>query len=407
MPERGKARLAAARRVKLQGRLTKADEWGASEKEHAAAAQGPARSAGADGKARGGDGRQEDGRDRGDWPDRGRQENSWEKDAGADGGRKDGARSAGGGCEDGSRRGGWLREVESPPAGERLDVGTTRVLAKSRSYVQALIEQGFVRVNGTSRKANYRIREGDHLSVFIPEVKELAAEAEDIRLDIVYEDEELLVVNKPQGMVVHPAPGAWSGTLVNALLYHCRHLSGINGVLRPGIVHRIDKDTSGLLVVAKTDRAHRGLAAQIKEHSMTRRYQAIVHGLLTEAEGTIDAPIGRDPKQRKRMAVRFTNSKSALTHYAVLRRWRQYTEVEARLETGRTHQIRVHMAYIGHPVLGDLLYGPKHNPMRLAGQMLHARLLGFRHPVSGDWLEFEAPLPEYFLEVRARLSQGE
>ncbi|KLU60493.1 ribosomal large subunit pseudouridine synthase D [Peptococcaceae bacterium CEB3] len=349
MPERGKLRLAAARRVKMP-----------------------------------------DGR---------------EKSGGLDGGRQDSGRWANGRAKDGSQDGGrWEGEVELPPAGERLDVGLTHVLAKSRSYVQTLIEQGFVQVNGTSRKANYRIREGDQLRVFIPEAKELAVEAENIPLAIVYEDEELLVVNKPQGMVVHPAPGAWSGTLVNALLYHCRHLSGINGVLRPGIVHRIDKDTSGLLVVAKTDRAHQGLAAQIKEHSMARRYQAIVHGLLTEAEGTIDAPIGRDPKERKRMAVRFVNSKPALTHYAVLRRWREYTEVEARLETGRTHQIRVHMAYIGHPVLGDLLYGPKHNPMHLMGQMLHARLLGFRHPVSGDWLEFEAPLPERFLEVRARLS---
>lgn len=299
----------------------------------------------------------------------------------------------------------WLRETKvlGLSAGIRLDVGICRELGKSRSFVQNLIEDGLVLVNGKTQKSNYKVRTDDVIQVEIPEPKELSVAPEAIQLDIVYEDSDLLVVNKPQGMVVHPAPGAWTGTLVNALLYHCQNLSGINGVLRPGIVHRIDKDTSGLLVVAKNDQAHQGLAAQIKEHSMSRQYSAIVHGILAEPSGTVDAPIGRDHSDRKKMAVTFQNSKSAVTHYTVISRFNAYTFIEVKLETGRTHQIRVHMAYIGHPVLGDPLYASKRNPFNLSGQMLHAGKLGFIHPRQGNWLEFEAPVPALFQEVIAQL----
>lgn len=290
------------------------------------------------------------------------------------------------------------RTVELPE-GIRLDVGVTEVVGKSRSFVQNLIEEGQVLVNGAIKKSNYKIRLGDQVTVELPPPKELQVEAEDILLEIVYEDEDLLVVNKPQGMVVHPAPGAWTGTMVNALLYHCRNLSGINGVLRPGIVHRIDKDTSGLLVVAKNDLAHHGLAEQIKAHSMARHYLAIVHGVLFEPSGTVDAPIGRDPQDRKKMAVVFQNSKPAVTHYEVLERFKDFTSVKARLETGRTHQIRVHMNYLKHPVLGDPLYGPKRNPFDLNGQMLHAERLGFNHPRTGEYLEFSVAPSELFLRV--------
>lgn len=289
------------------------------------------------------------------------------------------------------------------PEGVRLDVGVTEVIGKTRSFVQNLIEEGFVRVNGEPRKSNYKIHPGDRVRVVIPPPQELQLEAENIPLDIVYEDEDLLVVNKPQGMVVHPAPGSWQGTLVHALLYHCRHLSGINGVLRPGIVHRIDKDTSGLLVVAKNDGSHQGLAAQIKAHSMARQYIAIVHGVVLETTGTIDAPIGRDVSERKKMAVTFQHSKPAVTHYHVLERFRAFTYLRAKLETGRTHQIRVHMAYLKHPVLGDPLYGPKRNPFGVEGQMLHAEHLGFVHPRTGEWLEFTTQPPERFNEVLHQL----
>lgn len=287
--------------------------------------------------------------------------------------------------------------VGTAEEGSRLDVFVTGSLGdKTRSFVQKLIDNGRVTVDGRQVKANFRLNSGDTVSVLVPAPKELAVAAENIPLNIVYEDEYLLVVNKPQGMVVHPAAGNSHGTLVNALLYHCTDLSGINGVLRPGIVHRIDKDTSGLLVVAKTDQAHFGLAQQLQAHSMTRKYLAVVHGMMPEAGGTIDAPIGRDPKDRKRMAVEYKHSKSAVTHYQVLERFKQFTYVECRLETGRTHQIRVHMAYIDHPVAGDPVYGPRKSRLPLAGQALHAATLGFIHPIRQEYLEFNAPLPGYF-----------
>ncbi len=295
------------------------------------------------------------------------------------------------------------RSLELEP-GMRMDVGVTEALAKSRSFVQNLISEGHVSVNGEIKKANYKIRLGDQVQVEIPEPRSLEVLPEHIPLDIVFEDEDLLVVNKVQGMVVHPAPGAWTGTLVNALLYHCKNLSGINGVLRPGIVHRIDKDTSGLLVVAKSDLAHGNLSEQLKEHSTARKYRAIVHGLLQEPSGTVNAPIGRDPSERKQMAVTFQNSKNAVTHYTVLERFREFSYVEVQLETGRTHQIRVHMAYIGHPVLGDPVYGPKRNRFNLSGQMLHAAEIGFIHPRNGNWLEFTADLPERFKDILAKLN---
>lgn len=289
------------------------------------------------------------------------------------------------------------------PEGIRLDVGVTEVMGKSRSCVQGIIAQEYVRVNGLAKKANYKVRQGDLIEVTIPAPRESTAEPENIPLEILYEDEDVLVVNKPQGMVVHPAPGAWKGTMVNALLYHCHNLSGINGVLRPGIVHRIDKDTSGILVVAKNDVAHEGLAAQLKAHTMERKYLALVHGVVLEPSGTVDAPIGRDPSDRKRMAVVMHHSKSAVTHYTVLERFRELSFLEVRLETGRTHQIRVHMLYVKHPVLGDPVYGPKRNLYGLKGQMLHAAHLGFEHPRSRTWMKFDAPVPKVFAALLEKL----
>ena len=303
-----------------------------------------------------------------------------------------------------SMEGSEIRYLELP-LGMRLDVGVTENIAHSRAFVQQLIDEGLVLVNGVSKKANYKVRAGDRIEVKIPPPRKVGVLPEAIPLDIVFEDADILVVNKRAGMVVHPAPGAWSGTLVNALLAHCTNLSGINGVLRPGIVHRIDKDTSGLLVVAKNDLAHKGLAQQIKEHSITRRYQAIVHGVMEEPSGTVKAPIGRDPGARKRMAVVMRNGKPAVTHYRVLERFSEYTWIEANLETGRTHQIRVHMAYIKHPVLGDSLYGPKRNPFAATGQLLHALHLGLRHPRTGERLEFAAPLPAHFEQILQHLRQ--
>ncbi len=267
----------------------------------------------------------------------------------------------------------------------------------SRSYIQKCIKENHVLVNQKPQKASYRLKVDDEIVFSIPEAVEPAIEAEDIPLAVLYEDEDVLVVNKPKGMVVHPAPGHYSGTLVNAVLYHCRGcLSGINGVMRPGIVHRIDQDTTGSLIVCKNDHAHKLIAAQLKEHTITRRYRAIVHGVLLQDSGVIDAPIGRDPKDRKRMAVNEQNGKPAVTHYTVLQRFREYTYIECRLETGRTHQIRVHLASTGHPLLGDTVYCSRKEPYRLEGQALHAMVIGFTHPTDGRYVEVTAPLPAYF-----------
>jgi len=275
----------------------------------------------------------------------------------------------------------------------------------TRSAAQNLLKEGLVSVNGTPVGKSYKVKVGDTVSWTVPDPEPLEAVPQDIPLDIVYEDDDLLVVNKPRGMVVHPAPGNPDGTLVNALLYHCQgNLSGINGVIRPGIVHRIDKDTSGLLIVAKNDLAHQNLAAQIQDHSFTREYRAVVHGNLKEESGTVDAPIGRSSNDRKKMAVTDKNSRNAVTHWEVLDRYPGYTYLKLRLETGRTHQIRVHMAYIGHPVAGDPVYGPKNTPKELHGQCLHAGLIGFQHPRTGEYLEFQAELPEYFQTFLRKLS---
>lgn len=289
--------------------------------------------------------------------------------------------------------------------GERLDKWLSgAVPGLSRSYIQKCIKQEQVFVNGKPQKANYRLRVDDEAVFQIPEAAEPVIEAEDIPLSILYEDKDVLVVDKPKGMVVHPAPGHYTGTLVNAVLYHCRgELSGINGVLRPGIVHRIDKDTTGSLIVCKNDHAHRAIAAQLKEHTLNRSYRAIVHGVLPKDEGTVDAPIGRDERDRLKMAVNEKNGKEAVTHYRVLSRFREYTYIECRLETGRTHQIRVHMASIGHPLLGDEVYGAKKSPFHLNGQTLHAYTLGFLHPTSGAYVEVTAPLPAYFMNILDRL----
>ena len=268
----------------------------------------------------------------------------------------------------------------------------------TRSAVQRLIEDGNVTVNGVIVAKNYKCKAGDNVEIFVPDAKPLEATAQNIALDIVYEDNDLLVVNKPKGMVVHPANGNPDGTLVNALLYHCgESLSGINGVIRPGIVHRIDKDTSGLLIVAKSDKAHIGLAEQIKEHSFSRAYETVVYGNIKEDKFTVCQPIGRDSRDRKKMAVTPKNSKKAVTHFAVIKRYGEFTHLRCTLETGRTHQIRVHCAYIGHPVAGDSVYGPKKVIERLHGQCLHAKHIGFVHPITNEYLEFESELPEYFV----------
>lgn len=271
----------------------------------------------------------------------------------------------------------------------------------SRTYIQKLIKEGCVLVGGVPVKANYRVKAEDLLKVSVPEAAEPDIRPENIPLDILYEDSDVLVVNKPKGMVVHPAPGHYEGTLVNALLYYCKDsLSGINGILRPGIVHRIDRDTTGSLLVCKNDFSHAAIAQQLKEHSITRRYVAIVHGVCREDEGTINAPIGRHPTDRKKMAVIKSGGKEAITHYRVLERFRDYTYIECRLETGRTHQIRVHMASLGHPLLGDQVYAPgRRSPFSLQGQTLHAQVLGFVHPRSGTYIETMAPLPDYFSKL--------
>ncbi len=296
--------------------------------------------------------------------------------------------------------------VSGEHEGTRLDIFISSLSPDlTRTRVQKLIGEGEARVNGKPSKSNYKVRKGDRVAVTVPEPEMLEVKAQEIPLDIVYEDQDLIVVNKPQGMVVHPAAGNYSGTLVNALLEHCDDLSGINGVIRPGIVHRIDKDTSGLLVAAKNDRTHLHLAKQIKEHTVARKYIALVHGNITEPAGIIDAPIGRNPRDRKKMAVITRNSKPAVTRYRVLERFGDYTLVECTLETGRTHQIRVHMTYLGHPVVGDPVYGLGKNPLGMAGQALHAFLLGFIHPTTGKYMEFEVDLPRYFQELIAKLRE--
>lgn len=274
----------------------------------------------------------------------------------------------------------------------------------SRSYIQKLIKDDLVTVDLKPVKANYKVKEGERVEVALPEPVSLDIEPQNIPLDIVYEDEDVLLVNKPKDMVVHPSAGHLDGTLVNALLYHCKDsLSSINGVMRPGIVHRIDKDTTGLLIVCKNDKAHNCIAEQLKVHSITRRYQAIVWNNLTEDEGKIDAPIGRHPIDRKKMAINYKNGKPAVTHYKVLERFGKYTYIECELETGRTHQIRVHMTSIGHPLIGDPVYGPDRQPFKTQGQVLHAKVFGFIHPTTGKYMEFEVPLPEYFQDILEKL----
>lgn len=289
-------------------------------------------------------------------------------------------------------------QVDETYMDERLDKFLSAMLPdQSRSYLQKIIKDGNVLVNGEPKKSSYRLEDGDEVTADLPELKSPDIEPENIPLDILYEDDSILMVNKPKGMVVHPSAGHYTGTLVNAVLWHCQgQLSGINGVSRPGIVHRIDKDTTGVLVVCKNDAAHNAVAAQLKEHSITRKYRTIVHGVIKEDEGTVDAPIGRHPTERKKMASGVKNGKRAVTHYRVLERFQGYTYVECQLETGRTHQIRVHMASIHHPLLGDTVYGPAKDSHHLEGQTLHAMVLGLIHPVTGEYLEVEAPLPEYF-----------
>ncbi len=297
------------------------------------------------------------------------------------------------------------QRLECQQSGVRLDKFLADAeIGLSRSTAVSLIEAGNVTVNGKLSEKKQKLLPGDEVLVNIPDPVPYEAKAENIPLDIVYEDSDLLVVNKPKGMVVHPAAGHYEGTLVNALLYHCGNsLSGINGVLRPGIVHRIDKDTSGLLMVAKNDVAHAGLAEQIKNHSFTREYRTVVFGSLKDNEGVVDAPIGRHPVDRKKMCVTEKNSKNAVTHYRVLERYKGYTYVLCRLETGRTHQIRVHMAYLGHPVAGDPVYGVKNEKVNFEGQCLHAAKIGFVHPVSGKYMEFSSELPVYFQTFLTKL----
>ena len=288
--------------------------------------------------------------------------------------------------------------VSETDEGKRADVFLSENMTSvSRSYIQKCFKDGAVMLNGAVIKANRKLKTDEEIYITLPDTEELSIEAEDIPLDIIYEDDDILVVNKPKGMVVHPAAGHYEGTLVNALMYHCGDsLSGINGVMRPGIVHRIDKDTTGALVVCKSDIAHRGLSEQLAVHSINRRYRAIVHGTFRDNEFTIDAPIGRHKTDRKKMAV-IPNGKRAVTDVKVLEELKGYTYIECTLHTGRTHQIRVHMAHIGHPILGDTVYGPKKCAVKLCdGQTLHAYMIGFVHPIKNEYMEFYAPLPQYF-----------
>ena len=293
--------------------------------------------------------------------------------------------------------------IEEENVGKRLDLFISENdVDMSRSFVQGIIEKQQVKVNGQIRKSNYKLKVGDRVQVELAEPVELQVEAEDIPLDIIYEDSDVIVINKSQDMVVHPAPGNYTGTLVNGLLYHCKDLSGINGVIRPGIVHRIDKDTSGVLVVAKNDKSHNSLAMQLKDHSMKRTYYAIVEGIVKEEEGTVRTNIGRHPIERIKMAV-VKDGKEAITNYKVLERFKSNTLVECRLETGRTHQIRVHMAHLHHPLIGDQVYGYKKQKFKLQGQALHAKNLGFIHPTTGEYMEFDSQLPEYFQDILDKL----
>ncbi|SHH44680.1 23S rRNA pseudouridine1911/1915/1917 synthase [Clostridium collagenovorans DSM 3089] len=295
--------------------------------------------------------------------------------------------------------------VEHENSGTRIDSFLSdKVEDKSRSYFQGLIEEGNVLVNDNVKKSNYKLKENDKIEVMFPEATELEVIAQDIPLDIIYEDSDVIVINKPQDMVVHPAPGNYEGTLVNGLLFHCKDLSGINGIIRPGIVHRIDKDTSGVLVIAKNDNSHNKLSEQLKDHSMTRTYYALVEGKIKNDNGIVDMPLGRNPKDRLKMAI-VKDGKRAVTHYEVLERYESCTLVKCNLETGRTHQIRVHMAYIGHPLVGDKIYGYKKQRFKLQGQMLHAKKLGFTHPKSNEYVEFESELPKYFKDVLKKLEK--
>ena len=290
-------------------------------------------------------------------------------------------------------------EIDKEDENVRLDVYLAKMLeGKSRSHIQEIIQNGNAFVNGKVKKSNYKLKYKDNLLLQVPQNVELDLKPEDIKLDILYEDKDIIVINKPQGMVVHPAPGNYTGTLVNALLFHCKDLSGINGVNRPGIVHRIDKDTAGVLVVAKNDFAHNALAEQLKNHSMTRVYNAIVEGVLKKEEDTLDFPLGRHPVDRIKISVLKTG-RNAVTHYKVLERFKANTFIECRLETGRTHQIRVHMAHIGHPLVGDPVYGYKKQRFNLSGQLLHAKKLGFIHPTKGEYMEFESDMPDYFKKI--------
>ncbi|MBO5145126.1 MAG: RluA family pseudouridine synthase [Lachnospiraceae bacterium] len=299
-------------------------------------------------------------------------------------------------------------EISSEMEDERIDKCISNYMENlSRSYIQKMMKEGNVSVNDAAVKANYRVKADDKVRFIVPDSVEPDIPAQDIPLDILYEDMDFLIVNKPKNMVVHPAPGHYEGTLVNAVMYHCKgELSGINGVMRPGIVHRIDKDTTGSIIICKNDEAHNAIAALLKTHEITRKYRALVFGNIKENEGTIDAPIGRHPNDRKKMAVNEKHGKHAVTHYKVLERFEKYTYIECQLETGRTHQIRVHMASIGYPLLGDTTYTNRKSPFHLEGQALHAMTIGFVHPGKGKYMEFEAPLPEYFERLLTTLRSG-
>jgi len=297
----------------------------------------------------------------------------------------------------------YIFEVDTD-ANNRIDKFLSKQLQElSRSHIQKLIREQGVLVNDKPVKTNYKLSSGDSVTVQIPKVKEPDILPEDIPLDILYEDKDIIIVNKPKGMVVHPAAGHYSGTLVNALMYHCTDLSGINGLTRPGIVHRIDMDTTGSILVCKNDLAHQHAAEQFKSHSLKREYHAIVFGNLKADTGTIEGPIGRHPNDRKKMCINEKNGKAAVTYYEVLQRFGSYTYLKCRLETGRTHQIRVHMASIHHPLLGDTVYGPQKQPYKTQGQVLHAKVLGIDHPVTGEYIEIDAPLPEYFVKLLEKL----